>query len=260
MESYLYERNKPNIIIIGAGGTGGNLVYNLWRERKILANMINSIVLYDRDTVESKNLLRQNFDESDVGKNKAEVLAERYSGELTIRAVPDFFNAKEYVDEVNVFDSITGNDIVISCVDNLVSRVDIMEELLSIHEELGTSEVPLFVDTGNEQFHGHNMYLFTKEILSQYLDYTKARVEEDDAPYNKSCADLEEHDDGFIQIYSVNMFAALYASQFIMKVLDKEANFELMSQMHNHGLMFTMSSTKQIMMEELIRNQEEANG
>ncbi|KPV40380.1 ThiF family adenylyltransferase, partial [Alicyclobacillus ferrooxydans] len=73
---------KTRLVLIGVGGTGGyvlqqvaRLLYSL-REQ---GRRIPSVLLFDGDVVEQKNLLRQYFLEQDIGRKKAEVLAERYS-------------------------------------------------------------------------------------------------------------------------------------------------------------------------------------
>jgi molybdopterin/thiamine biosynthesis adenylyltransferase len=67
-----------DINIIGCGGIGARILPALTR----MLSAPTSIYLWDDDTVEVKNLLRQNFALPDVGKPKAEVLAQRYSTAL----------------------------------------------------------------------------------------------------------------------------------------------------------------------------------
>ena len=65
-------------LIIGAGGTGGYVIPHLYRI-SFAAERSMRILVCDGDVVEEKNLIRQNFVEQDVGRNKAQVLAERLS-------------------------------------------------------------------------------------------------------------------------------------------------------------------------------------
>ena len=70
--------DKPvRIVMIGAGGTGGHIVPHLYRLLHTLDRPVE-VILADGDMVEKKNLVRQNFIASDLGKNKAQALAERY--------------------------------------------------------------------------------------------------------------------------------------------------------------------------------------
>mgnify|MGYP005858237899 FL=1 len=68
-----------HIVMIGCGGTGGHIAPHLYRLLHALFRP-SKVILCDGDIVEKKNLVRQNFIASDLGKNKAEVLATRYSG------------------------------------------------------------------------------------------------------------------------------------------------------------------------------------
>ena len=80
----------PNkIIVFGCGGTGSRVVPLIAQFVKSCAWVLNpELVLIDFDSVEEKNLLRQNFISSDVGKNKAVVLASRYSKAFNIAITP----------------------------------------------------------------------------------------------------------------------------------------------------------------------------
>ena len=70
--------DKPvKIIMLGAGGTGGYIAPHLYRLLHTLERPVK-VIIVDGDIVEEKNLIRQNFVASDIGRNKAQVLAERY--------------------------------------------------------------------------------------------------------------------------------------------------------------------------------------
>jgi hypothetical protein len=75
------------ILVVGCGGTGSWLMPKLAKtindmKRKRLLAADFKLMLVDGDTVESKNLIRQNFVESDIGQNKAEVMALRYGATM----------------------------------------------------------------------------------------------------------------------------------------------------------------------------------
>lgn len=69
------------IVMLGAGGTGGYVAPHLYRLAYLSQRPIQ-ILICDGDTVEEKNLFRQNFVDIDVGQNKAAVLARRYAAAL----------------------------------------------------------------------------------------------------------------------------------------------------------------------------------
>lgn len=72
-------KNKLNIHVIGAGGTGGYCVEFLTR---LLAGGEHKIHVYDGDMVELKNLKRQNFSKDDVDLNKAEALCGKLANQV----------------------------------------------------------------------------------------------------------------------------------------------------------------------------------
>ena len=89
-------KRPVQILIIGAGGTGGYVIPHLYRiafasDRKC------RIIIADGDIVEDKNLVRQSFSSLDVGENKATVMAERYSDVFGIETeyIPDFIEDEE---------------------------------------------------------------------------------------------------------------------------------------------------------------------
>lgn len=96
---------KGDIYIIGCGGVGSWLTPAL----TLLTNP-KQIVLVDADVLEEKNLDRQLFKNEDIGRMKAEALAERYQ----CRHVTEWFceGMKDYHEE----------DWIISCVDNHIAR------------------------------------------------------------------------------------------------------------------------------------------
>ena len=160
------------VVLVGVGGTGGLLLENLCRlslEAKTLRReMYNKkygdapdspvmgldITIFDPDEVEEKNLLRQNFCKRDVGKPKAQVLAERYT------AV--FGESIGYK-----VDRFTGNgvalDLIITCVDNHKSRA-----LFSAHGPVYHA----WIDAGNELTNG--------QVFISGKFYKKCRMKDDE--------------------------------------------------------------------------------
>lgn len=88
----IFSKTRPvKIVMIGAGGTGGHIAPHLYRLLCALDRPVRFIVC-DGDTVEEKNLVRQNFTKADLGENKAKVTAERYSNAFGLETsyVPSF--------------------------------------------------------------------------------------------------------------------------------------------------------------------------
>jgi molybdopterin/thiamine biosynthesis adenylyltransferase len=147
-------------IIIGAGGTGSRLVPLLAQFLKTITWINNpDIILIDHDTVEDKNLLRQNFIKPDIGRLKATVLAERYSRAFDINIWPVVLKIENSnKGPVDIFLNDTkalalhglSNAIVILAVDSVEARKDILS-----HISNSRAHANLFIiDSGNENDFG----------------------------------------------------------------------------------------------------------
>lgn len=111
------------VTIVGCGGTGaqvarivGRMAYDMQRSRKHAPQ----IVLIDPDTIEEKNIGRQLFSPSLLGKNKAECVGRMLNLALGLGVCW----IQDHVDATHHFDRYGGN-LVISCVDNHEARQEI---------------------------------------------------------------------------------------------------------------------------------------
>ena len=193
MFSYKPNFIPRNIILIGAGGTGGRLLPPLAQlvRSQIRRNnplgwiMELPIYIYDADVVEEKNLLRQNFAPQDVGKPKALVLAQRYSAAYGIPILPvlqmfgpieDTLNPSPGRMSPNVLNhvgrnvsvqSLLFNSIVICAVDSAEARRGILRQLFLANglgrRGLSTGDF-FFIDAGNEDDFGQIRF-FTNTVL-----------------------------------------------------------------------------------------------
>lgn len=108
---------KTKIGIAGAGGIGGYLIqylYTFGTDRGQIDLSQLAIDVYDNDFVDSKNLLHQNFTQSDLGEMKADSLKTRY---------PMFEAKLEFMEESHFGDY----DIIFSCVDSMAFRKKLYE-------------------------------------------------------------------------------------------------------------------------------------
>jgi PRTRC genetic system ThiF family protein len=129
-------RQTDQVLVIGCGGTGGYVAEGLCR---VLPKDFE-IILQDYDRVEEKNLCRQNFFRCDLGKFKAQALAERlstnYGRAIGYKVLPfGLHNATMY----------SVPSIFIGCVDNAEARRRITLE------PRGTS---YWIDAGNGHHSG----------------------------------------------------------------------------------------------------------
>lgn len=95
---------KRKVLVIGAGGIGSFLIPLLDKVE------LYDITVADPDKVETKNIPYQNFQQTDVGGNKALVMKDHYS--LSKAIVYPILTEKQ----------MKGYDLVICCVDNLGLR------------------------------------------------------------------------------------------------------------------------------------------
>lgn len=146
-------KNRPvTIVIIGAGGTGGYVIPHLYRIAFTSEHPCR-IIIADGDIVERKNLIRQNFAECDIGENKAEVMAERYSEVFGIETeyIPDFIESEEQLCELldvkGGWNEPKPIGILIGAVDNNRSRV-------MCHNVFQTLDDMIYIDAGNGEYTG----------------------------------------------------------------------------------------------------------
>lgn len=133
------QRRPVRIVMIGAGGTGGHIAPHLYRLLHTLDRPCRFLII-DGDIVEKKNLVRQNFIAADLGRNKAQVLAERYAAafgmecsyipeymedekRLTALVTPRFCRSGINFRQGQMYqDTFYELSILIGCVDNNKSR------------------------------------------------------------------------------------------------------------------------------------------
>lgn len=108
------------IVIVGCGGIGSQLVRPLFMYLSYLVEggFKGEVILVDGDNFEARNSQRQIFGISEVGRNKAQVLASMYRRDfpLNIRA------QGLYLNEDNARHIISEDSVVFSCVDNHKTR------------------------------------------------------------------------------------------------------------------------------------------
>jgi len=190
--------NKPvKITVIGAGGTGGHIAPHLYRLLHSLERPTR-VVICDGDIVEEKNLVRQNFISADLGRNKAQVLAERYANAfgLEISYIPEFIEDESTLaelvkpDKFSVapysYEKYEGLSILIGCVDNNQSR-------RLCHDVFKAAENLIYIDSGNGEFSGQIVCGIRRGGRTYYKPigdvYPDVLSETDKFPTQLSCAE-----------------------------------------------------------------------
>ncbi|CAG0981231.1 hypothetical protein ANRL3_02143 [Anaerolineae bacterium] len=144
------QHHALKLYLVGCGGNGSWLAPHLVRLTRFLneaRQMKVQLTFIDPDIVEMKNVFRQNFGEAEIGGNKAELLALRYSASWgqSIQVYPTAF-AKEMV-QLEYRDL----GIIIGCVDNAAARRTIADTLEQSARQHGDDGLPRlwWLDAGN---------------------------------------------------------------------------------------------------------------
>lgn len=168
-----------HFVLVGCGGTGARLLPPLIQLIKSAHWILHpKITLIDFDDVEVKNLVRQNFIHDDVGRNKAEVLAERYSVnfDIDIRFSADKVGPDEGSNTnlglLEIISKCWGeakpnleNTMVIMAVDSVEARIAIVSELC-----LGTCASIPIIDTGNEDSFGQVSLFHSCTAMANHVE------------------------------------------------------------------------------------------
>jgi PRTRC genetic system ThiF family protein len=199
---------KVQVAVIGAGGTGSQLMNNLVRLHLALIALGHpgglQVTLWDDDIVSAANVGRQSFYPGDIGSPKASTIVNRINMAFQL-------NWSSQVQRLNG-ESALKAQIVIGCVDNRKARLAILEVAkrnrvhywLDCGNRLGDGQVvlgevcPTLVRKGNGPRLPHAADLYP-ELIDPAQDAT------DDVP-SCSLADALEKQSLFINT-SVAMFA-----------------------------------------------------
>jgi len=147
------------IYLVGCGGTGSWLAPHLVRLARFLREtrqMNVRLTFIDPDTVELKNVFRQNFGEAEVGGHKAELLALRYAAawgqSIQVHAAP--------FDKGMVQLEYGDLGVIVGCVDNAAARRVIAETLTQDNHLRHAEGLPRlwWLDCGNGKDTGQVLF------------------------------------------------------------------------------------------------------
>ena len=199
MKKHFYKYNghgKTTVTVAGCGGTGSQMLISLARMDLALRNLGGeglSVTAYDPDTVSPANAGRQSFYSCDIGRNKAEVLAERLrlcfpAFEITGIAKP--FEKSSY-----------SGDFLITCVDSREARRKIFAASHRIyHLDCGNGANYGQVILGN----GSRDLPWPEKVLPDLI----AKGVEDNTP-SCSMAEALEKQDLFVNDFAVRIASAI---------------------------------------------------
>ena len=216
-----------SVILVGCGGTGSWLAPAIVR----IVNMIqqhgqkSSVLFVDPDTVEEKNVYRQNFCFAEVGKNKAEVLAERYSAAWGVEI--GYVEGKFSWSIARDRSYYSGVTVLVGCLDNNSARREIGEGF-RYHDSRGT----WWLDCGNTHSYGQILIggghpakslpgyagwlPLPSEQHPELVDLTPNPSPEKRGDRELSCAEMQVQDS---QGMSINQRMAAEAADYLVRLL-----------------------------------------
>lgn len=135
-----------NVVVVGTGGTGSCFLQKLARFCSVSDECID-VTVVDGDVVEQKNLIRQQFNDCNIGQYKAEALVglamDTYC--LSWTAIPAYLVEVEQLKRI--FCNKSGVNVLVGCVDNHAAR-KVMEEWFDLEENV------IYIDSANDEFDG----------------------------------------------------------------------------------------------------------
>jgi len=219
-----FSATRPiKIIMLGAGGTGGHIAPHLYRLLYALDRPVR-VIIADGDIVERKNLIRQNFIQADLGRNKAQVLAERYAAAfgLAVEYIPAFIEDEErllsLVESARMYNHEHRRyeqELVI-----LIGAVDNNRSRQLCHAVFKQSADLIYIDSGNGEYTGQVVCgikrkgrIYYKPIGDVYPDVLEPT---DKFPTQLSCAEASV---SAPQSIVANIMAATVVVSYIYNIL-----------------------------------------
>lgn len=202
-DNYLLKPYHPvTIYIVGAGGTGSQVIANLARMSMALQALGHPglhVTVFDSDTVSEANIGRQLFCKSELGQNKAVALVTRINHFFgyTWKAEGCHYPLRKKKDKENPDENLA--NIIITCTDNIRSRLELWKHLKSYREiNVNTEKTPLYwMDFGNSQTTGQVLIGNIRNKISQpiskdYIPTPKMKVITEEVSYST----IKEKDSG----------------------------------------------------------------
>lgn len=199
-DNYLLRPYHPvTIFVVGAGGTGSQVITNLARMDTALQALGHPglhITVFDPDIVTEANIGRQLFNETDLGQSKAMAIVtriNRFFGSTWVAEschYPPHRQDKENPKLANV---------IITCTDNVRSRLELWRYLKEYREmSVSNDKSPIYwMDFGNAQATGQVIIgtvrnKIKQPLSSEYMPVPKMNVITEEVKYST----IKEKDSG----------------------------------------------------------------
>ncbi|WP_025146085.1 PRTRC system ThiF family protein [Pedobacter jeongneungensis] len=225
--------NPVKIALIGVGGTGSHMLTCLSKINHALLQLEHAglqVTVFDDDLVSESNIGRQLFSASEIGLNKGIALVNR---------INRFFGTGWKAQETKFpIKSLSNYDFIISCVDNVKTRLDISVEW----KNTVNFKTPLYwMDFGNSKKTGQVILSSISNIkqpdsdqfepisrlpliTEDYPTLLQQSEVADDAP-SCSLAEALEKQDLFINPALANFGSSILWSMFREGIVDKRGCF-----------------------------------
>lgn len=207
-------------LVIGAGGSGGQLIPSLARLLTYHDNATGVVKIADGDVFEDKNQTRQLCGPEQLGRNKAEVLAEQCQsmGLDTVDAIPEFLD-KPALRRLLLKGHLP---LVVTTVDNDATRkavIDVLAERSSdwVHVTTGNADDSDGQRRIASSTHWHGVIDGEPFGLNPALLFDNIANPSDAIPAEGSCAN---HAPSAPQLISANALSAAMALLVIQNLLD----------------------------------------
>ena len=200
-DNYLLKPYHPvTIFVIGAGGTGSQVITNLARMDMALRAFGHPglhVTVFDPDIITEANIGRQLFSESELGQNKAMAMVTRINRFFGYTWVAE---ACHYpIRKTSKKENPRLANILITCTDNVRSRLDLWR-FLKEYRNIATNneKTPFYwMDFGNAQTTGQVIIGTVRDKIHQpasteYLPMPKMNVITEEVSYST----VEEKDSG----------------------------------------------------------------
>ena len=209
----LNPRHPVTVFVIGAGGTGSQVITNLARMSMALQALGHPglhVTVFEQNTVSQANIGRQLFSETELGLNKAVSLVTRINRFFGYAwtAEPQCFPTRNFSGESTA-------NIIITCTDNIRSRLTLWKFLKKVRKEnFSDHSAPIYwMDFGNSQTKGQVIIGTVREkvlqpssqeyipmpkmnVITEEVDY--AKIKENESGPSCSLAEALEKQDLFI--------------------------------------------------------------
>lgn len=170
-QEQLRKIQKATIMIVGCGGLGSNVANILIR-----TGFLN-IIIIDYDIVELKNLNRQHYYPSDIGKPKVDVLRKqllKINPKAKIKTIKAMIEEKKFKDIINRFKP----DIIVEAVDKERAKMIIFETALKLKKQIiMASGVAGYGDVEKIKVIRRKNYTIIGDLISR-CDYSESSKKE----------------------------------------------------------------------------------